>query len=266
MKLLSVDVGMKNLAFCLLDVKPDKSYTIDDWQVVDICDGEKLTCCHSACQKDPKYVFNTKHYCRSHAKQTPLGIPTPDLNTKKIRKLTLKQLYAFAEKHKIEFDKPILKAALAERCVQYVETHFVGLISKPKATELDLIQLGRNMTKHFDVIFHGKTIDCLLIENQISPLANRMKTLQGMITQYFIMHGVGNIKFVSSSNKLKEFSKKPVSTYNERKKLGIEVTHDLLTQPGLSPQRKTFETSKKKDDLSDSFLQALWFIKTTDTF
>ena len=37
------------------------------------------------------------------------------------------------------------------------------------------------------------TIDIILLENQISPIANRMKTLQGMIAQYFIInnnHGI----------------------------------------------------------------------------
>ena len=253
---------MKNLAYCLLDVLPDKSYTIEDWQVIDICDDQKHTCGHSGCLREPKYTFENVFYCRAHAKHTPLGIPTADLAPKKIRKLTLKELYAFADKHKIEFQKPVLKAALATQCIEHVESHFVGMITKPKASELDLIQLGRNMARHFDTLFKSKTIDCLLIENQISPLANRMKTLQGMITQYFIMQGVGNIKFVSSSNKLKEFTTKAVTSYNERKKLGIEVTQGLLTGSAMSPHRRTFESSKKKDDLSDSFLQALWFIRS----
>ena len=40
-------------------------------------------------------------------------------------------------------------------------------------------------------------IDCVLIENQIGPLALRMKMLQGMIMQHFIENGCTNIKEIS---------------------------------------------------------------------
>ena len=260
MKLLSIDVGMKNLAYCLLDVSADRTYAIEEWDVVDICDVSRNVCCHAGCTREPRFVFESKTFCKAHAKQTPLGIPTPDLNPRKLQKLTLKELYAFAAEHSIEFVKPILKKQLLDKCLQYIETHFVGLIQTTKASDLDLIQLGRNMTKHFDSGFKDKRIDYLLIENQISPLASRMKTLQGMITQYFINKDVSNIQFVSAANKLKGFASKPVSSYSERKKLGIQVTKELLLKNNLQEKLDLFLASKKKDDLSDAFLQALWFI------
>ena len=46
-------------------------------------------------------------------------------------------------------------------------------------------------------------LDVVIIENQISTIASRMKTLQGMISQYFIMKGIPSIEFISSINKLK---------------------------------------------------------------
>ena len=63
-------------------------------------------------------------------------------------------------------------------------------------------------------------IDILLIENQIGPLALRMKTLQGMIMQHFIERNCKNIMEISPYNKLKKY----ISTkkkYSERKKLSI---------------------------------------------
>jgi hypothetical protein len=50
------------------------------------------------------------------------------------------------------------------------------------------------------------------------PIANRMKTLQGMIAQYFIMNNVINIEFISACNKLKDFNTNKNTTYSERKK------------------------------------------------
>ena len=38
MKILSIDVGMKNMAYCLLDYKDDGVYTIADWDIIDLCE------------------------------------------------------------------------------------------------------------------------------------------------------------------------------------------------------------------------------------
>ena len=101
-------------------------------------------------------------------------------------------------------------------------------------------------------------IDIVLIENQISPIANKMKTIQGMLAQYFIMNNVNIIDFVSSSNKLKDFTEGK-TTYNERKKLGIKIMKEQLLNKRID-LRKIFDKHKKKDDLADSYLQGLWYI------
>ena len=165
--------------------------------------------------------------------------------------------------------------------------------SKPKkanytyAHDLDLITYGRNMMKHLDLILSecSGPIEMMIIENQISTLASRMKTLQGMITQYFIMKHVPQIEFISASCKLKLFTDTPISqspdvdvdaeaeggggiyidasTYADRKKSGIAVCRSLgeISRKHKSDYVKwmtVFETHKKKDDLADCFLQGLW--------
>jgi hypothetical protein len=160
--------------------------------------------------------------------------------------------------------------------------------SKPKkanytyAHDLDLITYGRNMMKHLDAILYSPSasasntpIDMMIIENQISTLASRMKTLQGMITQYFIMKNVQRIEFISASCKLKLFTDTSLdltnpdtvcvdaSTYADRKKSGIAVCRSLgeISRKRNSDYAKwmpVFENHKKKDDLADCFLQGLW--------
>jgi hypothetical protein len=51
-----------------------------------------------------------------------------------------------------------------------------------------------------------------------------MKTIQGMIAQYFIMSevAVDKIEFVAASNKLKDCDEKDKSSYKARKQLGIK--------------------------------------------
>ena len=149
------------------------------------------------------------------------------------------------------------------------------------AHDLDLITYGRNLMKHLDVILYSSntdntSIDMMIIENQISTLASRMKTLQGMITQYFIMKNIPQIEFISASCKLKLFTDSThhgdadadklvvdASTYSDRKKSGIAVCRSLgeISRKRNSDYAKwmtVFENHKKKDDLADCFLQGLW--------
>jgi hypothetical protein len=122
------------------------------------------------------------------------------------------------------------------------------------------------MLRQFDVLPHIATgVDTVIIENQLSTLATRMKTLQGMITQYFIMRGVPNIQFISATNKLKLFSdanddKDMTNEYADRKKRSIEITRTLIP----AEQKLKFEKHKKKDDLADCFLQGLWWFCTRE--
>jgi hypothetical protein len=167
--------------------------------------------------------------------------------------------------------------------------------AKPKkanytyAHDLDLITYGRNMMKHLDAILYAPSasasntpIDMMIIENQISTLASRMKTLQGMITQYFIMKHIPQIEFISASCKLKLFTDTSLdltntdtvcvdaSTYADRKKSGINVCRSLgeISRKRNSDYAKwmpIFENHKKKDDLSDCFLQGLWRVHLLKT-
>jgi hypothetical protein len=93
-----------------------------------------------------------------------------------------------------------------------------------------------------------------------------MKTIQGMISQYFIMKNNNiQIEFISASNKLKDFlpkEKEEKLDYKERKKLGIQTCLEIITTDCRFKEWTTFfNKHAKKDDLSDCFLQGMWFIK-----
>lgn len=94
-----------------------------------------------------------------------------------------------------------------------------------------------------------------------------MKTIQGMLVQYFVMSNiyVDNIEFVSARNKLKDVFKDNSCekvTYNTRKKLYINKCLEIITNDYKYADKIDFyKNHKKKDDLADTFLQGLWFIK-----
>jgi hypothetical protein len=53
-------------------------------------------------------------------------------------------------------------------------------------------------------LFDNYELDYIIIENQISTIATRMKSIQCMLSQFFIIkHPYSQIEFISSTNKLK---------------------------------------------------------------
>ena len=114
------------------------------------------------------------------------------------------------------------------------------------------VDLSRALAVAYERFGH---VDIVLVENQ---MAARMAVVQGMVTHHWVLKGVPKIEIVSPANKLKGLAPKK-TTYAERKKLSVEHTRRLLTELGINPH--VFETHKKKDDLADTFLQAMWFIR-----
>ena len=263
MRVLSIDVGIKNLAFCLFEKKED--FSICKWDVVNLAEQENLIC--GICNKPAKYIKNDACFCLKHAKKQNYLIPTTELKKTFINKQKIPKLFEIADKYEINYEKGIKKADLILAINEYINNNCFNEIGITNASKVDLIQIGMNLKLKFDKLFLDDTkittIDHVIIENQISPIANRMKTIQGMIVQYFIMVDidVGNIEFISASNKLKDCDVKDKTKYSDRKKLGIAKCLEIITEkPHFNEHVDYFKTHKKKDDLSDSFLQGMWFI------
>jgi hypothetical protein len=108
----------------------------------------------------------------------------------------------------------------------------------------------------------------ILIEQQ--PKINaKMRVIEGFLFMYFVrkkMEGSNINKIISYSpkHKLKCYKGEPIilkckEGYYKRKKLSIEHCTRLIVED--DPEwKKLFEGSKKKDDLSDCYLQGLSYI------
>ena len=126
------------------------------------------------------------------------------------------------------------------------------------------MKYGSNLRDKFNILLKDIDIDILLIENQIGPLALRMKTLQGMIMQHFIERNCKNIMEISPYNKLKKYISTKKTTYAERKKLSIIETRKYITdEKYLNKWIESFEKHSKKDDLADAFLQGIYYLETS---
>ena len=138
------------------------------------------------------------------------------------------------------------------------------LLVKKKTKDKNLVEYGCIMKNKFNKVLNKEVIDIVLVENQIGPLALRMKTLQGMIMQHFIEKDINAIYEISASNKLKEFLSIKKTSYNERKKASIEFTEKILLEQKNIDWLDMFKKHKKKDDLADCYLQARWYLKNNN--
>jgi hypothetical protein len=363
MRIISFDVGMKNLAYCLFQV-PDTvvatatatatpappselihEIKIERWDVIDLrfpptnpSDAQSLepmppapkrTCINDGKLAKWMYIPGTPGvtpfvYCSKCSEKSKYKTPSREiLPIKRKPEILMKKKLGELMDIKAILSTPAPASAPAPENLKlrksdliqeitmtlsrdylepFEESKYSSYIAgtpppeKPKkvnytyAHDLDLITYGRNMMQHLDAILYApsspsQTIDMMIIENQISTLASRMKTLQGMITQYFIMKQIERIEFISASCKLKLFTDVSLdvtaatatatdadssgmtcvdaSTYADRKKSGIVVCRSLgeISRKRNSDYAKwmpVFENHKKKDDLADCFLQGLW--------
>ena len=289
MKVLSFDVGIKNLAYCLF-TKPDAKWKIADWKVVSLLGDEPVQ--HKCCAENPpknkktpakpcthlaKFSYKEEYLCDKHAKAlatTTQGVFMPQPRFKQVKKMKMEELAALALELKIDSTGK-KKPDLLKDIQAYLEAHVLQpvSVSSAKAGQADLITLGQSMKEIFvEFLREHPDLSVVLIENQISPLANRMKTLQGMLAQTFIML-VPNIRieFISSANKLKMFSskekKEPTEnptqsqTYKAHKKDGITYCEEILQEGKFEGgEQWALCERKKKDDLADCFLQGVWWL------
>lgn len=263
-KILSIDVGMKNLAFCYMSIE-NKQLKILKWDVLNLCENEKYICMGEnkkkiKCNKPAKFEKNFKCYCKIHAKNKEFKIPTNEQHISKVKKYKFTDLKSLAEKYDISYNKK-KKAECLNQILLDLSNNYFNFIEKNKADDKNLVEYGRIMKNKFNETLLNDKIDIVLVENQIGPLALRMKTLQGMIMQHFIENNIKEIYEISASNKLKEFISLKKTTYNERKKASILFTEKILIKLNKTNWISHFQTHKKKDDLADSFLQARWYLK-----
>ena len=278
MKILSIDIGIKNLAFVILELNETnikqhnaskelnhvKDFKILKWDVLNLC-NKFTNCCENSCKKEAKFHKNNMFYCKNHTKKTDYALPP--CNVKTLHKQTVKNLSLLAEQYEIVIDKPINKLLLIKSLEEHLNNTCFEAIETINANNVNLIDLGITLKNELNELFNKydlSTIDQIILENQISPLANRMKTLQGMISQYFIDCNNYNIQFISAINKLKLFIKKENKekkiTYSERKKLSIFYTKQLLEEKNMTNELNFFTKHSKKDDLADCFLQGIYYL------
>lgn len=236
--ILSIDVGLKNLSYCVVncsDKRDISTYSIYLWEVVNILNNEEEdNKCESVqkngniCNKKGSYKYiesdNTIYCCKMH----------------------------FPKRIKIKKNNNIKKKKVKEYGLQEITKTIISKIQKI----------------YNDNIIIFKEISDIIIELQ--PTCNqRMKFIShiiyGKYTELYINKEI-KINFIRASSKLKMYSGpyiecKLKSKYAQRKWLSIEYCKWYLENKFNDEQRDKwllfFKSCKKKDDLSDCFLYCI---------
>jgi Mitochondrial resolvase Ydc2 / RNA splicing MRS1 len=293
-KLISFDIGIKNMAYCIfiLDPSQNEILTIEDWGILNLMTSTsensntnktQQCTCHSKppnkktpakpCTRKAIFEKNGMFYCSAHAEKSEWILPFDQW--KKRKQMSKEDLILLGQTHSA-FSTTISPKSTKKECLAYLEEWFLAKVLVPiqkqkekKAGSMDLITLGRNMTECLDKMEKAKNPTHVIMENQISPIATRMKTIQGMLAQYYIMDPTHpHIEFISSANKLKHLvAEKPTAeqnTYKQHKLDSIEFCKRFLEINHFTKKDSSswISNTSKKDDLADCFLQGIWYLKT----
>jgi hypothetical protein len=278
-KILSFDVGIKNLAYCLME-KKDDDLNIKKWNIINLVEDRDL--CQfklrngNICGKIARYQMKTERddnlvLCNSHKDKSKIE----PLNTNKFQcthvkcnsisfiNILNKAEWSWCEKHQKDSKKVLTQFKAKKITGQNCSQQPIQELSKKLFTKLDSDK---------DLI----QVDEVLIENQPSLKNPNMKTISAILYSYFVMRGlidkkstnspIQNVKFISPSNKLKVDKSITQNKLNNAKdsREFYEITKGLgkiYCIALIKENEKQFLAPHvKQDDLSDCFLQGFQYL------
>lgn len=257
MKLISFDIGLRNLAYCVLEGTGRADVKILDWGIIDVLAEQSglenprcfkctqgatwkhasegtLACSrHKPKQKTKatKAEFNKKSPMELQGELDKWGLQCP--STRKVDMVTTLYLHA--------------RQNTWLRCVRTVNTGAV----------MEMAPLIKRCLDRREATWRGADKVCL--ENQPE---RKMFAVQAMIHMYFCCGGFA-CEGVSAVHKLNNIITidDRVDSYKGRKKTGIVHAEALVPEEW----KAHFLKHPKKDDLADSFLQGLWVMEHSRT-
>jgi hypothetical protein len=252
MKLVSFDVGLRNLAYCILEGTHRSNIRITGWDLIDVMaemSGLDKPLCIK-CKKPACWVQQSTIYVCTRHKTSSGQLPHTKSGLSKKTKEELQQLAAplavtgTTKKELVDKLYAHSSASVWKRCVKSAKQGSVVDLAPAIAASL--------MTRK-DL---WKGADRVIFEQQPDK---RMLCVQGMLHMWFVTQGY-SCKGISAVHKLTNIVTLEDSTksYKGRKKTGIVHAAELVPTEEL----KVFMMKHpKRDDLADSFLQGLWALE-----
>jgi hypothetical protein len=228
------DIGIKNLAYCIIEQLPDKNEIIHDLNIINLIDAPQKNDCSmtnkntNKCKGKALFFNKTQdniYYCNKHY-----------------------NLLSVKEQKDVKGIKP------PKKCSKY-----------------SLEELGLRLFKTLDETPLFLKCENIIIENQPVLKNPTMKSIQIMLYSYFLIKNknIQIIKLLNASNKLKVYKgtlskeeqeniSKIKDKYRRNKMTAILHASLMITD---MEKLNYFNSHKKKDDLADAFLMTKYLIK-----
>tara|TARA_Y100000389_G_C17467858_1_gene527359 strand:- start:1153 stop:1884 length:732 start_codon:yes stop_codon:yes gene_type:complete len=239
MKILSIDIGMKNLSYLVIDIE----YVNNKIQY-DIITWDNVNVMHS---------------------YTNLNYISLEYNKWKKR-----DLLCCIDSLNLDVEPSIDTKKLNKKDLQLIIKNHLKCNNIKKQQSIDYQYLVKMVSQHFDSVLKNviTDIDQIIIENQPCFKNPKMKSMQMIVFTYFCLIPLTKYKigFISATEKLKyckseNFIKIIPTKYTQRKQTSVDITLKLLNDRYNYNLPNIWKKSNKKDDLSDVFLQSLAHFK-----
>ena len=135
----------------------------------------------------------------------------------------------------------------------------------------NILNIGKKLVDELDKYPNFLKCSEVIVENQPSLKNPTMKSIQMLVYSYFLINGVKsdksnieNLEMINARNKLKVYKGPKIEckykeTYKKNKFLAIEYCK-IMIKDEEHKFIDLYESSKKKDDLSDSYLQGIYYL------
>jgi len=253
MKLISFDVGLRNLAYCVLDGTSRANVRIVDWNIIDVL-GEQAGVGAARCHKCTaaaryEHASTGMFACSKHTPKKKQAVTKAALNKQSVTDLRAELAKVGLQTEATK--KPDLVKLLYNHAKQNTWKKCVA-----SSTTGSVMDMSPAIMSSLDARLSSWTgADKVCIENQPE---RRMYAVQAMLQMYFTMKGI-KCEGVSATHKLSNLVTldDSVGSYKGRKKTGIAHAYALVP----AANQEHFKKHPKKDDLADSFLQGLWVLE-----
>jgi hypothetical protein len=272
---LGFDMGIKNLAYCLIKHNISGDIEILRWDNINLLEDGKSSqdankC--TACKSPATWLSNTDmlRWCKACAFQTRVkkGVILKPVLKPLPCAITVKPLKELAINSKL-LDIPAPNAKKQEY-IEWAKLHYLFPWKPVKASSVSLGDIRRAIDKWLDgeMLASFSTASLIRLENQPVMKGPTMKSVQ-MILFTLLGHRLeyefgwsGAIEFVHAGTKTKHIEgdteeKTDAEAYKNRKMTAEIETANILTKLGADEWLNFFKSRKKKSDLADAFLMAL---------
>ena len=281
MKIASWDIGIKNLAYCIIENTDVSSnpYIIHKLDIINIIEDNKCSWCDCSCniiKTTCSYLGEKKLFCKHHKSYHNVLSSKWENIKQSISECNKTDVCSICQKN----------AKFTLNNVFYCTAHKTKILKKwdndielkkfnsAKVKNTSVIDLKLNLVNKLDNIKELLDVDEVCIENQPAFKNPRMKAISDTLYTWFVIRGmvdnktIKKINFISPSNKLKiedkedeinEEIENSTNKYKTTKKLSIQHCKEILKYN--QDYIKMIEAFTKQDDCCDTIMMAIYYFK-----